>query len=884
MHRPAPPPHHPSPDDPGAPAHTPHPGDDATIEPVPMPPARARARAGLFRAASWALRILLPIGVLLVVWHEVSHLNFRRTSDIVHASDWHYIVAAIGAAFISIAAMGAYDVFAFTSTPSLTPLRRWGRASIIFAWTNFLTLGPLGGPALRLYLYRRAGMTIPEILRGIVRLYIAFFAGLTAWLAAVFTPIDGPGSLPARIVIALALAPVLALLAARVLHRLRPGASGPWPAQRIAILGLLGVIDWGAALATFALTARALSLPTDLDDLAKTLYLGQFVGIASMVPGGLGSADAVWLNMLTGPGVSTDTAAAQVLLFRLTFYIVPWAASLIGLYIMFTGTRVRAGLWRRRIIAGAVAINAGFLLASSATPAVHDRLLDLRSLVPLPVTEVSHAASVVAALFMLLLVRGLLRGYRAAYLITAASLAASTVAHLLKGGDYEEALVCTALLALLIGVRGAFPRRGRIPLGWELTLALALGALTFYILLGLTAFRGVHPLHELLLHFGNGVSAHTQAARFLRAAVILAIAGLVVLLRQAVYPPKGADLASDDDIARILELARARAHRTAALLIAAGDKAAWFFRAGGREHGAAVYQRRGNTMVVLADPIAVPGAERELLEALHETADDEDLHLVFYQISGAWMEHLHDFGYTFFKLGEEAIVDLPGFRLEGGQAHSFRKMLRRASEQGLTFEVLSPPHPPELIAQCRAISDAWLAAKDAREMQFSVGYFSPAYLQRGPLAIVRTPDARPVAFVNILTAGPGAEASFDLMRYRDEGIDGLMDYLIIQLALWAKERGYSTLNLGMSPLHDVGDWKKAVMTERLARQLFRHGERVYNYKGLHIFKSKFHPAWEPRYLAYQRPWYWADAVLMSSSLILARSRADRRRIAAARTE
>ena len=31
---------------------------------------------------------------------------------------------------------------------------------------------------------------------------------------------------------------------------------------------------------------------------------------------------------------------------------------------------------------------------------------------------------------------------------------------------------------------------------------------------------------------------------------------------------------------------------------------------------------------------------------------------------------------------------------------------------------------------------------------------------------------------------------------------------------------------------------------------FLHGEAWYNYQGLRRFKERFHPSWEPRYLAY----------------------------------
>lgn len=301
-------------------------------------------RARLIRIATWVLRIGLPIGVLFVAWNEISRIDAHRTGELLRASDWHYFVASIAAAFVSIMAMGAYDAFAFPSAPALRAVRRWGWATMIFAWSNFLTLGPLGGPAARLYLYRRAGMTVPDVLRGIVRLYIAFFAGLTAWIAAVFAPIGGGGvgGLLVRAGIAALLAPGLALLAARTLYVLRPKLSGPWPARRVVMLGMVGVIDWGAALASFALAARALGQSTDLDYLAKTLYLGQLVGMASMLPGGMGSADAVWLNMLERAGSSAESAAAHVLLFRLSFYLAPWATSTVILVAVFVLARLIA--------------------------------------------------------------------------------------------------------------------------------------------------------------------------------------------------------------------------------------------------------------------------------------------------------------------------------------------------------------------------------------------------------------------------------------------------------------------------------------------------------------------------------------------------------------
>jgi phosphatidylglycerol lysyltransferase len=42
--------------------------------------------------------------------------------------------------------------------------------------------------------------------------------------------------------------------------------------------------------------------------------------------------------------------------------------------------------------------------------------------------------------------------------------------------------------------------------------------------------------------------------------------------------------------------------------------------------------------------------------------------------------------------------------------------------------------------------------------------------------------------------------------------------------------------------------------ERAARLLFLFGEHFYNFRGLRRFKEKFHPRWEPRYLAVPAEW------------------------------
>jgi len=48
----------------------------------------------------------------------------------------------------------------------------------------------------------------------------------------------------------------------------------------------------------------------------------------------------------------------------------------------------------------------------------------------------------------------------------------------------------------------------------------------------------------------------------------------------------------------------------------------------------------------------------------------------------------------------------------------------------------------------------------------------------------------------------------------------------------------------------VGEHSDDPTIERALNYIYRNVSRLYNFRGLHAFKEKFHPAWSPRYLIY----------------------------------
>jgi phosphatidylglycerol lysyltransferase len=418
-----------------------------------------------------------------------------------------------------------------------------------------------------------------------------------------------------------------------------------------------------------------------------------------------------------------------------------------------------------------------------------------------------------------------------------------------------------ALLATAVWSQAALfdrPSHGR----WleRRDVALAAGGLILFVVFGAFAHRVTLGTLQRWTHVGY----HHEATRFVRTATALALgvgaAGLYVVFR---VPVPFTRLAVEPR-ERALALHARVGRSSTPLMVAGGDKDVFFLG----DRGFCLHRTAGPYLVVFSDPVlGAPTSKTEFLDALFAFAGEIDRRPLFYQVSLDWVPALHDRGFDFFKLGEEALVPLDRFTLDGPAGKLNRQILRRGERDGLSFSVLPreaiAPHLPEL----RAISDDWLQEKAVRERQFSIGFFDGEYLLRFPCALVRRVDGSIVAFANLLEGPASEELSIDLMRYRHTAPRGVMDFLFVSLMWHGRLAGYHHFNLGMAPLASVGEAREAHLRERLAHLLFQHGETWYNFRGLRAYKQKFEPEWVPRYMAYERSWEWAAAITHVSALI-----------------
>ena len=604
-----------------------------------------------------------------------------------------------------------------------------------------------------------------------------------------------------------------------------------------------------------------------------TFAIAIVAGMVSQVPGGLGVFEGVLLVSL--PQVPAPQLLGALLAYRAIYYLAPLvtAALLLGAHelVLVRGHIAKAGALARvapvlRPVApqfiGALVFLAGtVLLISGATPGIDVRLREVRHILPLPLLELSHLAGSVAGVGLLILARGLYRRLNAAYHMTFWLLVAGIVASLFKGFDVEEATFLAVTLLVLRLASGEFYRPAglfaqRLSPAWFVSVAIIL-ALSVWI--GFLTYRHVPYSNDLWWTF----ALHGDASRMLRASFAASVILAAFLLAYWLHPAREpARSASSDDLEKA-QAALQHSSSSVGNVVLTGDKRILFHPAG---DAFVMYQVSGRSWIALGDPVGPIGRHAELVWSFRELVDRCGGQVVFYQVSGQSLPLYVDLGLSLTKLGEEARVDLAAFTLQGSRAADLRQSHRRAQRSGLSFEIVPAEGVSALLPRLRAVSDAWLGEKATREKGFSVGAFDEAYLTRLPVAVVRC-EGHVVAFANLWPTATKDELSVDLMRFGPDAPPSTMDYLFIELMLWGQAQGYRWFNLGMAPLSGLENRALAPLWHRVGSFLYRNGESFYNFEGLRRFKEKFHPRWEPRYLASAGGMRLPRALLDVSTLI-----------------
>jgi lysyl-tRNA synthetase class 2 len=529
-----------------------------------------------------------------------------------------------------------------------------------------------------------------------------------------------------------------------------------------------------------------------------------------------------------------------------------------------TAPRLIAALTR---LAGILAVLDGALPADERQQA-HRLAIHL---LPIPASDAATAIAVALGLLLLRVAAGLRRRKRRAWRIAVTATALIGLGYLVRGhrgetGAWGALIVMAVLLALLVSARSEFTAHADPVSRWFavrillqfLAAGLAYGLVVLYLnpenIVGRPGFGA--RVHEVLASMvGLTGPLHLQGERFrdLFSGTLLAIglltAAIVVTLTLRASEPIARLSAADEQ--QLRQLLRTHGARDSLGYFALRRDKSVIWSPTGK--AAIAYRVVHGVMLASGDPIGDPEAWPGVITSYRELAHQY-----------GWVPAVigcSELGATVFKrdgdlralaMGDEAIVDVDAFSLDGRAMRGVRQACTRISRAGYVAEArrvreLSTDELDELAAA----AERWRG--DELERGFSMALSRLGDPHDGDCVLVTARlDGQLRALLHLVPWGDEG-LSLDLMR-REHGADnGINEFLIAKLIEAAPEFGVRAVSLNFAMFREaieLGERIGAGPFLRAWRQLLMIASRWWQIESLYRFNVKFRPAWQPRYLSY----------------------------------
>jgi len=518
-------------------------------------------------------------------------------------------------------------------------------------------------------------------------------------------------------------------------------------------------------------------------------------------------------------------------------------------------------------IVTAVTLASGAIdILSAIRPPSHYVPVMVQNVLPFEITHVAKIVSVLVGFALAISAINIAKRKKRAFYIVLTLSVFSTVYHLVRGSHLGEVAVSLALVALLLLSRSRFTVRSGVP---EISSAVA----SVLIMVGLTVAYGIggfwfldrrdfginfrigDAIRETIRYLGFAADPalvpHTRHAHFfmdsLYVTTVAAIAySFYSLFRPALY--------------RFNTLPHERA--LAGKIIETHGKSSidffklWpdksYFILPSRQTFVA-YRVSGYFAIALGDPVGPAGEMESAICGFADYCRENDWGVGFHQTLPDLLPTYEKSGFHRLKLGDDAIVDLANFSLEGAHRRSLRHVIAKMEEAHTQFRWYEPPLADDVLAQAEAVSRAWLGSRGRRERQFTLGIFRASYVRSTPLAAALDSAGNMLAFANQIPSYAPGEATADLMRFIPSAPAGVMDYLFAMMFIRLKEKGYARFNLGLAPMSGFAPGENPSVEEKAIHFFFQQMNFLFSFRGLKMYKAKFASSWEPRYSVYRTP-------------------------------
>lgn len=280
-------------------------------------------------------------------------------------------------------------------------------------------------------------------------------------------------------------------------------------------------------------------------------------------------------------------------------------------------------------------------------------------------------------------------------------------------------------------------------------------------------------------------------------------------------------------------------------------------------HEAAIaYRADGGVALTVTDPASLVEDREEVMREFCEYCLSVDLVPAFYSVHTDTVEITDSWGWPRLQVAEETILELPELAFTGKKFQDVRTAINRAKKEGVSGMWTEwSTCPADLKHQIESMSEQWASGKDLPEMGFTLGGVAELD-DPGVLMLLAVDEGGKLhgatSWMPVYDQGDIIGYTLDFMRRREDGFKPVMEFMIAEAALWAKEENYEILSLSGAPLAKADAQSNEVegseegsssgaldfILELLGKTL----EPVYGFRSLLRFKAKFRPTYDPVFL------------------------------------
>jgi lysyl-tRNA synthetase, class II len=509
----------------------------------------------------------------------------------------------------------------------------------------------------------------------------------------------------------------------------------------------------------------------------------------------------------------------------------------------------------------------------------HRRLRGLSDLAPGTLVSLTRTTDIIIGLMLLMLSHGLRRRKRRAWAASMALLAfgllwhagLQIVIHIVRptiplGQVHPVAALFSALLLIaLYCYRRQFYAVGDGRSRWRAFYVLC-GLVVADIIIGLTylavipGLAGSYSFTDRLHSVIADIAGFSGPVHFMRETELdhysfvtggLGLFTLAVALLMFLRPAEPASRLRPADAARIRDLLdRYGDQDSLGYFALRSDKNVIWSPSGKSCIG---YRVLSGVMLASGDPIgdaeAWPGA-------IHTFLDEAARHAWVPAVIGCgelgaevWCR---EGGLTALELGDEAVIQVAEFSLEGRAMRNVRQMVGRVCRQDYVAEVRRVDDVPEdEIRRMVRQADSWRNGPTERGFSMALGRVGGHDDGRCVIATA-TQDGVLRAILHFVPWGTDG-LSLDLMRRDRSAAPGLNDFLIVEAIKAASDLGVKRISLNFAVFRaalERGERIGAGPVLRAWRNFLLFLSRWFQIESLYKFNAKFSPQWVPRFLVF----------------------------------